>query len=304
MSQSCLSSWAVGSDGPANIWEYWLVNKTRLLILRSQEKTQGEKKSLDIFSLTPFCKPFCRFQPWYQNFYGTVHRWCYCYLFSNCCGWTCSTLPPLVRSLTPAPHWSRAASSDSSSRPRYFPARLAPGPCRTLTHGATPSSSRSQNQPETAFPDNTGLSSLTPSWRRHEPSLGWRASMRWQSYVMPLPTLPSWKLGNNSCRSGKGCQEQAAGPGMGMGNLKWSILWLGSVTPAWLPVKCCANGWRTVWPTVPPTGPVASCKRHVNVGTSLRRTKKPMDATEMGSTWRTASLLWKKELLTLTLVVS
>lgn len=195
-----------GSDSPAIIWEYWLVNKTRLLILHSQEKTQ-KKRSSDIFSLTPFWKQFCRLQPWYQNSYGTVHHWCCCYLFSNCCGWTCSTLLPLVRSLTPAPHWSRAASLDSSSRPLYIPARPALGPCRTPTHGATPSSSRSQNQPETAFLDNTGPSSLTPSWRQHEPFSEWRASTRWWSCVMLLPTLPSWKLGNNSCRSGKGCPE-------------------------------------------------------------------------------------------------
>lgn len=258
----------------------------------------------DIFSLTLFCTPFCRLQPWYQNSYRIVHRWSCFSLFSNCCGWTCSTLPPLVRSLTPAPHWSRAASLDSSSHPRYFPARPALGPCRTPTQGATPSSSRSQNQPETAFPDSTGPSSLTPSWRRHEPSSGWRASTRWWSCVMPLPTLPSWKPGNNSCRSGKDCPERALDPGMEMGNLRWSILWLGSVTPAWLPVKCCANGWRTAWPTVPPTGPVASCRHHANVGTSLHRTKKPVDATGTGYTWRTASLLWKKEQLTLTLAVS
>ncbi len=117
-------------------------------------------------------------------------------------------------------------------------------------------------------------------------------------------TLPSWKPGNNSCRSGKGCPERVLDPGMEMGNLRWSILWLGSVTPAWLPVKCCANGWRTAWPTVPPTGPVASCRHHANVGTSPHRTKKPVDATGTGYTWRTASLLWKKEQLTLTLAVS
>ncbi len=154
------------------------------------------------------------------------------------------------------------------------------------------------------IPRQHGPSSLTPSWRRHEPSSGWRASTRWWSCVMPLPTLPSWKPGNNSCRSGKGCPERVLDPGMEMGNLRWSILWLGSVTPAWLPVKCCANGWRTAWPTVPPTGPVASCRHHANVGTSPHRTKKPVDATGTGYTWRTASLLWKKEQLTLTLAVS
>lgn len=51
MSQSSLSSWAISSDGPANIWEYWLVNKTRLLILRSQEKTQ--EKRVQISSASP-----------------------------------------------------------------------------------------------------------------------------------------------------------------------------------------------------------------------------------------------------------